>query len=162
MPPLATGQHQTCPASTQSLGTLHLQTGLPDTLVSLPPIGQRLQNLATRMDAPATSTMSHGIPLPCTYNLCSLYHQIWMETDRTLHQDWLPPYLYWHLVCTILIIILEQIFQLEHNPLHPMFHWNHICHSLVELCCNLHKPIRWWQIINSKIIRLWCPCRDNR
>ena len=61
-PPLATGKQQTHPASTQSSGTLYLQTSLPDTSVPPLPVGQRLQNLSMGRDATATSTMSHGIP----------------------------------------------------------------------------------------------------
>ena len=60
--PLATGQPQVHPTSTQSLTTLPLYTGLPDTSIPLLPIGQRLHNLAMGKDTNATSTMLLGIP----------------------------------------------------------------------------------------------------
>lgn len=71
-PPLATGQPQVHPTSTQSLTTMPLHTGLPDTLVPLLPIGQRLHNLAMGTDASIVSTMSHGIPpmqIPPSYTM---------------------------------------------------------------------------------------------
>ena len=49
-----------------------------------------------------------------------------MEIKLILLMDWLHPYPHWHLACTIITLIWKQVFQPEHNPLHPMLHWHHM------------------------------------